>query len=729
MDKSIDILLPYKETFDEDNASAVSITVYNSFLHSKYKNNIKIYGKQIEEPLLKNYKSLKINRIFDLGNNISIAKSYIRLNKKKTSLIEIHNRPKLFHYLKKHTNNPLSLHFHNDPTIMQGSMTLNERLKIAEDSEAVYFVSNYIKNKFCKNFPKKFNNLHVLFNGIERNIKKKPKKEKIILFVGRLVKDKGIKLYLESIKDIIEKYSDWKFYVIGTPKPGYNLNKLSFYLKSKTDKEGSEIVSEIEKLSMQYKNFIYLKFISNKKVQHYMKKASIVVVPSIWNDPCPLTLIEALSNSCAVITSDRGGIPEIVKDNGVIIKNINETKLKKKIVSLMSNKNKLKKYQNLAWKNYDLHLKKIVVIQDSIRSKIFLNKKKYISNIINKKLKILHITNFNDRFDGRLHYNTSKRINNGLIKLGHNVLTLSDRDIIAQNKSIFDIDGSKSLNKKIINNIDNFKPNLVVMGHADNIYLDTINYIKNKNIFICQWFLDPITANGPDFLKNKIRINKFANIIDATFITTHPDAIKFNIKNVFYIPNPCDESFETLNNSLEKKDRDLFFAMSHGVHRGKLKQGKHDDREKFLKSLERKIPNIHCGFFGYKKREPIWSNNFLNQISNYSMALNLSRGKPVKFYSSDRIAQLIGNGLLTFIDEKTELYKLFNRNEAVYYKNVDDLAKKIIYYKKNLNLLKKIASNGKKKYFKKFNSKIVADFIVTKTLGIKNKNQFFWENI
>ena len=51
----------------------------------------------------------------------------------------------------------------------------------------------------------------------------------------------------------------------------------------------------------------------------------------------------------------------------------------------MSNKNKLKKYQNLAWKNYDLHLKKIVVIQDSIRSKIFLIKK-YISNI-NKKLK------------------------------------------------------------------------------------------------------------------------------------------------------------------------------------------------------------------------------------------------------------------------------------------------------------------------------------------------------
>ena len=154
---------------------------------------------------------------------------------------------------------------------------------------------------------------------VSKEILKKTKKGKIILFVGRLVKDKGIKLFLKSMEDIIVKYSDWKCFVIGTPKPGYNLNKLSFYLKSKTDKEGSEIVSEIEKLSMQYKNFIYLKFISNKKVQHYMKKASIVVVPSIWNDPCPLTLIEALSNSCAVITSDRGGIPEIVK-YGIIIK-------------------------------------------------------------------------------------------------------------------------------------------------------------------------------------------------------------------------------------------------------------------------------------------------------------------------------------------------------------------------------------------------------------------------
>ena len=43
--------------------------------------------------------------------------------------------------------------------------------------------------------------------------------------------------------------------------------------------------------------------------------------------------------------------------------------------------------------------------------------------------------------------------------------------------------------------------------------------------------------------------------------------------------------------------------------------------------------------------------SIFTKISNSYMGLNLSRGKPIKYYSSDRIAQLVGNGLLTFIDE------------------------------------------------------------------------------
>ena len=50
------------------------------------------------------------------------------------------------------------------------------------------------------------------------------------------------------------------------------------------------------------------------------------------------------------------------------------------------------------------------------------------------------------------------------------------------------------------------------------------------------------------------------------------------------------------------------------------------------------------------------------------MGLNLSRGKPIKYYSSDRIAQLVGNGLLTFIDEKTFLNDFFSEKKLFFIK-------------------------------------------------------------
>ena len=63
--------------------------------------------------------------------------------------------------------------------------------------------------------------------------------------------------------------------------------------------------------------------------------------------------------------------------------------------------------------------------------------------------------------------------------------------------------------------------------------------------------------------------------MDSTFLTTSPDALTFlNKKRCFFIPNPSDSSFEILNNFNKSCNVDVFFALSHGVHRGVLKQVK-----------------------------------------------------------------------------------------------------------------------------------------------------------
>ena len=72
------------------------------------------------------------------------------------------------------------------------------------------------------------------------------------------------------------------------------------------------------------------------------------------------------------------------------------------------------------------------------------------------------------------------------------------------------------------------------------------------------------------------------------------------------------------------------------------------------------------------------------------MGLNLSRGEAIKYYSSDRITQIVGNGLVCLIDEKTQYRDFFSDKEMVY-KNINDLSEKILKLVGTINLEKKLA--------------------------------------
>ena len=109
------------------------------------------------------------------------------------------------------------------------------------------------------------------------------------------------------------------------------------------------------------------------------------------------------------------------------------------------------------------------------------------------------------------------------------------------------------------------------------------------------------------------------------------------------------------------------------------------------------------------------------------MGLNLSRGSPIKYYSSDRITQITGNGLVTLIDEKTGYRDFFNDSEMVFYNNISDLIEKISKISKDEKIRKQIGKNGKIKYLKYFNSNIVANYIINRTLDINTKQKVFWE--
>jgi len=703
----ISILLPFKENFSANYAGAVSLFVNDTINHSIYKKKITVFGNTDYKNFLStNYKNIEFKKkIFSSTNKLYVEKFLNIESKINSDLIEIHNRPSYISIIRKKYHRLLFLFLHNDPLQMNGSRSVDDRIKLLQNVDKIIFNSEWCRKRFFEDFENKSKYLDKTDLCYQSTSKIKidfNKKKKIISFVGKLNKAKGYDLFGKAIIKILDKYPDWTANVFGDEPR--------------------------EKLIFNHKNLRLFGFKNNQYILNHLKKVSISIVCSRWEEPFGRTSLEAASRGSAVIISNRGGLPE-TSSVGIKLNELSTKSLFNEIEKLIKNKKKLLFLQQQNYKKFKFTHKYISKILDNIRNQYLTPIPLFKFNVKkNKILKILHLTNFNRRFDGRLQYNTGRRLNNGFVRLGHNVLTLSDRDIIHDNKKIFDPTGKNQLQKSVIQNFKNFKPDCVVLGHVDSINKSTISELRNlnKNLRICQWFLDPIHKDGPDYVKNNDRISNNLKNIDFTFLTSCPSLLKNKINNSFFIPNPSDTSFEILKNYEVNCPNDIFFAMSHGVHRGVLKDGKYDNREKFIKKLIKKNSKIIFDIYGMDKIQPVWGNDFIEAISKSQMGLNLSRGKPAKYYSSDRIAQLLGNGLLTFIDKETQFNELIGKDSVVYYSNLDDLSYKINKYKKDKKQAKKIAKKGRNIYLKYFNSTIVSDYMLSKLFDYKSSNNFIW---
>ena len=693
-------ILPYKENYTYSNAQAAAIWVCDFFKYSKFNRDNFIFGNtKNKDYLTKNYINISIRH--KKSKFVSTTKEYCqnfikKIKNENFEIIEIHNRPQIFNFLKKAINSKFILYFHNDPLSMKGSKTSSERLFLLNNIDKIIFVSQWTQKRFFNNLDKKLiDKTEVVYPSIHKS-KKIYKKDKNIVFVGKLNKSKGYDIYKDAITKILDEYKSWKAYSIGD--------------------------EDRDRPYINHNRHFELGFLKHKKVLNFLDKSEIAVVPSRWEEPFGRTALESSSRACATIISNRGGLPETT-DYSIILKNLDSDTLYKTIKKLITNQ-KFRRVLQLKGFNEVKHtIKNNTKIIDEIRSKLIHN---FNLHFIKKKLRIINLYNTGQKLNHRL-YNISigKKFTNGLIRNGHDVLEISDRDFIRQNRFL-SLNSNQKFQDYLVETFKNYNPDLFLFGHTKNIDVNSIQMIReqNKNLIISQWNEDPIMPSLDYSKKNLKNISIYSNIVDHNFITTDPEILKkqnHKIENVSFFFIPVDKNIECFDVFNLNPSMDLFYAMSHGVNRASLKTDKIDNRIVFLNKLTEKLKGINCDFYGFKNKEPIWGNNFYQALVNSKMGLNLSRGLPTKYYSSNRIASLIGNGLLTFIDKKTQLGDFFNNKEIILYENISDLSDKIKFYKKNPKLRVKIAKNGKKKYFKLFNELKITRYLVDKSLGNNSK--------
>jgi len=215
-------------------------------------------------------------------------------------ILHIHQKSELvigFSFFKN-AHIPLIFHINSHPEAWKGARYERAFRK----SDLVIAASRFIEESLIKKFPFLIGKTEVLYNGVDTEIfspKEKdrpsfPKKSIFnVFFAGNIWLEKGFDVLLKTAQKLNKK--NIKFLIAGTFSPEKNLLHREF-------KENSP------------ENVEYLGCIKHDDLAKYYASADITIVPSRWQDPCPLVVMESMSCGTPVIGSRIGGIPELIDD-------------------------------------------------------------------------------------------------------------------------------------------------------------------------------------------------------------------------------------------------------------------------------------------------------------------------------------------------------------------------------------------------------------------------------
>jgi glycosyltransferase involved in cell wall biosynthesis len=285
----IGVVLPSRETFTLARSGAVALCARDFARFSRFAGRIDILGAGPCEYADVSYRRLRDWRRWWRRDRHAYAQA-VADAAAGYGLLEVQNRPYMMAALRRRRPGlRLALHLHNDPQDMDGSRTPSERSRLLELCDSVYCVSDFIRRRFLANVADTGEKTSTILNGAPAP-KLVGEKAPIVAFTGRVVAIKGVAELVRAFAAADPE--GWRLVIAGSD-PDRLLDGLS---------------RERERLG---ERFEWRGQISHAEAMALLAQAAVAAVPSMWDDPCPRAAIEALTHGCALVTSRRGGLPEI----------------------------------------------------------------------------------------------------------------------------------------------------------------------------------------------------------------------------------------------------------------------------------------------------------------------------------------------------------------------------------------------------------------------------------
>lgn len=266
--------------------------------------------------------SHKVARAFQVAFGVPCARYYIKEVLKDLKLrdeedvfdlIVVENCENDLAYIGKNlkTKTPIVLHLHND--------YIHKDRKDAKAATnfltQVWGVSNFIRDRVNDINPKE-NKAITVYNAVNLNklAKNATEKEKeelrkmydikksdyVFLYVGRIMKEKGVLELMEAFRRLETKHSNIKLLIVGGKK---NDNKYDFYFH------------KIKHIARSDANIKMCGRINNLELNKYYQISNCQIIPSKCNEAFGLVALEGMLNGLTIISSRNGGLPEVFDGN------------------------------------------------------------------------------------------------------------------------------------------------------------------------------------------------------------------------------------------------------------------------------------------------------------------------------------------------------------------------------------------------------------------------------
>ncbi|MEX0502156.1 glycosyltransferase family 4 protein [Alphaproteobacteria bacterium LSUCC0719] len=364
----IDILLPSKERFGPANAGAISGVVLDQIRSSATPACFRIVGTAVDQPFDDTvFLGLHPRHQWLHGSNIGLAAAYLHAlrDAPPPDLVEVHSRCHVAAYLKaRRPDMRVALYLHNDPREMKGSRTVSDRRKLLSSLSAVICVSDHIRDCFLDGIAdagELASKVATARNGATRWLKAPAAKEKMILLAGRMVPEKGILEFAQALAKVMPDHPEWDIVIAGARR---------FEDSAPGSYEG-QIAKALEPLGTQAR---MTGFLPLEQVHELQQKAAIIACPSIWHDPMPKAVLEALAAGSALLTTRRGGIPEVAEGRAHIVDTPDVQGFADALGKLVNDDDYRTMLQQRAWSDFPFTADQMAADADSIRATALISK-------------------------------------------------------------------------------------------------------------------------------------------------------------------------------------------------------------------------------------------------------------------------------------------------------------------------------------------------------------------